>query len=63
MIWSIDAQLDEILGDAKAVLASTSDQSANASAHFSEAKRVKQDVEQDKEKIQVIVKKFLVRII
>ena len=65
MIWAIDAELDELLADAKAALAAcdgqTSAANGNVSALLSKARKAKQDAERDKDTIQLIVKKLLVR--
>lgn len=66
IIWTVDAQLDEILVDARTSLSaiSDSDQSSSSSAivsQLSAIKKAKQAAEGDKEKMQVLVKKLLVR--
>ena len=65
MIWAIDAELDELLADAKAALAAcdgqTSAANGNVSALLSKARKAKQDAERDKDTIQLIVKKLLVQ--
>lgn len=65
MMWSVDAELDEVLADSKIALATGGDQgvpNTTVSALLSKAKKAKQNAELDKETIQVIVKKFLVRV-
>ncbi|RDB20480.1 THO complex subunit 2 [Hypsizygus marmoreus] len=63
MIWSVDAELDEVLADTKVALTTCDNQEAAASsgvaALLSKTKKAKQNAENDKETIQVIVKKFL----
>lgn len=65
MIWSIDAELDEVLADAKAAMTSCNDEDAAVNSKISavlpKVRKAKQDAEHDKETIQVIVKKFIVR--
>lgn len=65
MIWSVDAELDEVVADAKVALTTCGDQGAaatnNVSNLFSKARKAKQNAENDKETVQLIVKKFLVR--
>jgi hypothetical protein len=66
MMWSVDAELDEILADTKVALMTGVDQGApntTVSTLLSKAKKAKQSAELDKETIQVIVKKFLVRVL
>ena len=64
MIWAIDAELDELLADAKAALAACDEQSSaangNVSAILSKARKAKHDTERDKDTIQLVVKKLLV---
>lgn len=65
MIWSVDAELDEILSDTKVAMnaaVDTSSQSAIATAQMSKAKKAKQNADVDKERLQLIVKKLLVNI-
>ncbi|KAF9468910.1 transcription factor/nuclear export subunit protein 2-domain-containing protein [Collybia nuda] len=62
MMWSVDAELDEVLADAKIALATGGEHgapNATISELLSKAKKAKQNAELDKETIQVIVKKFL----
>lgn len=61
MLWSVDVELDEVLADSRAALATTGGDSAALSALLSKAKKAKQNAELDKETVQVIVKKLLVR--
>ncbi|KAF5387899.1 hypothetical protein D9615_000104 [Tricholomella constricta] len=59
MLWSVDAELDEVLSDAKLALATCGKQEGNVSFLMSKAKKAEQNAEKDKETVQVIVKKFL----
>ncbi|KAF8639741.1 hypothetical protein AX17_001003 [Amanita inopinata Kibby_2008] len=62
LIWSLDAELDEIIADAKASITSfTSEQerSKNSAENLTKAQKVKANAETDKEMVQVIVKKLL----
>ncbi|KAH0587189.1 hypothetical protein H2248_005998 [Termitomyces sp. 'cryptogamus'] len=61
MIWSVDAELDEVLSDTKITLAACTKQETNnnVSPVMAKAKKVEQTAEKDKETVQVIVKKFL----
>lgn len=63
MIWSVDAELDEILVDATAALSTSEEATASNSVASLLAKTrvAKQNVEQDKDAIRAIVKKLLVR--
>jgi THO complex subunit 2 len=63
MIWSVDAELDEILADATTVLNGNDDGivSSSSIAPLVKTKKAKQNVEHDKETIRVVVKKLLVR--
>lgn len=75
MIWSVDAEVEEVLSDAKAAITSCGDQGSpgkqakdgkdssvkDLSAIFSKAMKARQTAEHDKESLTVIVKKFLVR--
>lgn len=63
MIWSVDTELDEFLSEAR--LAATSAEEANLSARdmsllTSKARKVQQNVENDKQRIPALVKKLLV---
>lgn len=60
IVWSIDAQLDELVTDAKAVIA-TVEQTTEAS-DLHKATGVKQTAEQDKELLVNVVKRLLVSI-
>ncbi|KAJ7755620.1 transcription factor/nuclear export subunit protein 2-domain-containing protein [Mycena maculata] len=60
MIWAVDAELDEILGDAKSTIGNCGDASAgNLAAPLARAKRAKQNAENDKEIIITIVKQLV----
>jgi hypothetical protein len=64
MIWSVDAELDEILADATNTLNGNDDgtlSSNNIASHLVKTKKAKQNVEHDKETIRAVVKKLLVR--
>jgi THO complex subunit 2 len=65
MIWSIDTELDELLNEARAASAVPADQSKlstkDLATIISKAKKAQQNAEIDKQRIQVIVKKLLVR--
>ena len=65
MIWSVDTELDELLSEARAVSAVSADQSKLSTKDLafivSKAKKAQQNAESDKQRIQVIVKKLLVR--
>ncbi|GLB33487.1 putative THO complex subunit 2 N-terminus [Lyophyllum shimeji] len=61
MIWSVDAELDEVLSDARAALATYGKQEVNGtvSSLVLKAKKAEQNAEKDKETVQVIVKRLL----
>ncbi|KAJ3922736.1 transcription factor/nuclear export subunit protein 2-domain-containing protein [Lentinula edodes] len=60
LIWSVDAELDEVLVDVKATIAAYDGQSADKpQAVLGKANRVKQSAEADKATIVLIVKKLL----
>ena len=65
MIWSVDTELDELLNEARAASAVSADQSKlstkDLATIFSKAKKAQQNAENDKQRIQAIVKKLLVR--
>lgn len=61
VLWSIDAELDETLSDSRLAVTTSADQGAPASTVLAKAKKAKQNAENDKEKIQLIVKRLLVR--
>jgi THO complex subunit 2 len=65
MVWSVDTELDELLNEARAVSAVSADQSKLSAKDLafivSKAKKAQQNAESDKQRIQVIVKKLLVR--
>lgn len=58
IVWSLDAQLDELVSDAKAIVA-TAEQITEAS-DLQKATRIKQTAEQDKELLVDVVKRLLV---
>lgn len=65
MIWSVDTELDEFLSEAR-LAATASAEEINLSPKemsllTSKAKKVQQNVENDKQRIPVLVKKLLVR--
>jgi THO complex subunit 2 len=74
LIWSVDAELEEVIADAKAVIASCGDHgsafktkdtrdtpSKDRSLVLSKVMKAKQNAENDKETVTLVVKKFLVR--
>ena len=65
MIWSVDTELDELLNEARAASAVFADQSKlstkDLATIISKAKKAQQNAENDKQRIQAIVKKLLVR--
>jgi THO complex subunit 2 len=65
MIWSVDTELDELLNEARAASAVSADQSKlptkDLATIISKAKKAQQNAENDKQRIQAIVKKLLVR--
>ena len=65
MIWSVDTELDELLTEARAASAVSADQSKlstkDLATIISKAKKAQQNAENDKQRIQAIVKKLLVR--
>jgi len=63
MIWSVDAELDEILVDATTVLSASEEAAAsnNVASLLATSKVAKQNVERDKDTVRAIVKKLLVR--
>jgi THO complex subunit 2 len=65
MIWSVDTELDELLNEARAASAVSADQSTlstkDLAAIISKARKAQQNAENDKQRIQAIVKKLLVR--
>jgi len=67
MIWSVDTELDELLSEARIAAAASAEQT-NMSAKdlsllTSRAKKAQQNAEVDKQRIPVIVKKLLVRML
>jgi THO complex subunit 2 len=70
IIWSIDAELDEILADAKATLSPITDQSRENDANendraalVTKLTKVKQNAEVDKETLVDLVKRLLVCVV
>ena len=65
MIWFVDTELDELLNKARAAAAISADQSKlstkDLATIISKAKKAQQNAENDKQHIQAIVKKLLVR--
>jgi len=64
MIWSLDAELDEISADAKLSISNLSNEqekSNNVMETLAKVQKVKTNAESDKELVQAIVKKLLVR--
>jgi THO complex subunit 2 len=64
MMWSVDAELDEILSDATNALSGNDKgtlSNSNATPLLAEARNAKQNVERDKDTIRLVVKKLLVR--
>ena len=66
IIWTVDTELDEILLDARTHLASITEQDQSAlppstASQLAKVKKAKQNSEGDKEKLQQIVRKLLVR--
>lgn len=65
MIWSVDTELDELLSEARAASTVSPDQSKLPAKDFAtnitKAKKAQQNAETDKQRIQAIVKKLLVR--
>ncbi|KAM6495643.1 Transcription factor/nuclear export subunit protein 2 domain containing protein [Amanita muscaria] len=61
MIWSLDAELDEIIADAKAISnwSNEQDKSKSASEALGKAQKAKTNAENDKETIQAIVRRLL----
>lgn len=59
VIWSLDAQLDELVTDAKATIANVEQTTAN---DLHKATGIKQTAEQDKELLVDVVKRLLVSI-
>jgi THO complex subunit 2 len=61
MIWAVDAELDEILADAKNTITNCGDSTTgNVAAALSRAKKAKQNAENDKDIITHIVKQLVV---
>ena len=66
MIWAIDEELDEIIGDSKNILAVYDDSGASDNTEsptttvLGNAVKAKKAAEEDKETLISIVKKFLV---
>lgn len=67
MIWSLDAELDEIISDAKAAVSNMSgdqgdrEKSKSAAEALAKSQKAKTSAESDKETVQSIVKSLLVR--
>ncbi|KAF7355034.1 THO complex subunit 2 [Mycena sanguinolenta] len=60
MIWAVDAELDEYLGDAKNIITNFGDNpTGNATAALSKAKKDKQNAENDKEIVTRVVKQLV----
>ncbi|KAJ7667690.1 transcription factor/nuclear export subunit protein 2-domain-containing protein [Mycena polygramma] len=60
MIWAVDSELDEVLGDAKNTITNCGDSSAgNLAAAFSKAKKAKHTAEADKAVIIQVVKQLV----
>ena len=62
IVWSIDAELEDILGDAKGA-ASAAEQGALTAAIVAQAVKAKENAETDKATLVVIVRRLLVRIL
>jgi THO complex subunit 2 len=60
IIWTIDAQLDEFLNDARNQITAAGPSSPTTTALLAKASKVKTNAENDKEKLQTIVKALLV---
>lgn len=58
IVWSLDAQLDELVTDAKAIIAAS--EQAAGTGDLQKASGVKQTAEQDKELLVDVVKRLLV---
>ena len=64
MVWSLDAELDEIISDAKAAISNISsdqEKSKGAAEALAKSQKAKMSAEGDKETVQAIVKSLLVR--
>jgi THO complex subunit 2 len=64
MIWTVDAELDEILADATNALSGNDEatpSNVSVAPLLAKTKDAKQNVERDKDTIRVVVKKLLVR--
>ncbi|KAL0580932.1 THO2 plays a role in transcriptional elongation [Marasmius crinis-equi] len=60
IVWSLDAELDEIVGDAKALVTSCGEQTGDqVTSLLTKTTKVKQNVEADKSTIASVVKKLL----
>lgn len=59
ILWAIDSELEEILGDAKAA-AATAEQGALSAAIVAQAVKAKGNAESDKETLVLMVRGFLV---
>lgn len=61
MIWAVDAELEEVLGDAKSTITNCGDGSVgNLVVPLARAKKAKQNAENDKEIIANLVKQLVV---
>lgn len=60
IVWSLDAQLDELVTDAKATISTAEQTTATGDSH--KATGIKQTAEQDKELLVDVVKRLLVSI-
>ena len=65
MIWSVDTELDEFLSEARLAATSSAEETnlstRDMSLLTSKARKVQQNVENDKQRIPVLVKRLLVR--
>ena len=62
IVWSLDAELEDILGHAKGA-ASAAEQGALTAATVAQAVKAKENAETDKATLVVIVRRLLVRIL
>ena len=62
IIWAIDSELEEILGDAKAT-ANAAEQGTLSATTVAQAVKAKGNAESDKETLVLIVRRLLVRVI
>lgn len=61
VIWSIDAELEDLIGDAKNA-ASAAEQGVLTPATVAQAVKAKDDAESDKATINTVVRRLLVRV-